>query len=469
MKQLIDKNFKPNGPWLLFDQFQAFINEQPDLLIEGPSTEVEAAAKTIIIAISPRVGSTALCSALVNAGLSKRIEEWLNPRGPFQAEFKGHPAISIDSYISGLIKHYSSKGLLVFKSTWTDFAPLVENDLVDQLFPDRQFIFIERVNKAAQAVSLYRAISSDKWHVRVNDEKPKDATEFKIDLLAHHYQTVLGENDNWKNYLLKDSSRVVRITYESFESDIMEGVNQIFDFLSYERPRHGQAAYQKISDAVSLDWSFKLDQYMHGNYAPALNLTHQPEQSKLVLEKMVSDIYRSKIYQTLNKIINFWRIQKQQRLMRKNKIWVPKLFNARFYLNQYPEVKTSKMHPYVHFQLFGWYQGYQPMPLFDVKWYTTQYPDFYQENMNPLEHYESVGQHIGHRPCVLFDPQWYLAEYPDVKQAGVDPLYHYCYTGWREGRNPSPEFDSVRYFESEPEIAEKDINPLIHYLRGKGN
>lgn len=274
--QFIDTNFNSQTPWPMLDKFKELLHQHPELLTKNHNTEIKYPKETVIIAISPRVGSTALCSALENAGLAKQISEWLNPRGPFPWEFKEHLAGSINHYISDLFTRYSSREIFVFKCTWMDFSPLVDNNLVDLFFPKRRFIFVERINKAAQAVSLYKALTSNQWHLPSNMEKPKNSlTEFKITSLAKQYQFVLSENDNWKNYLLADSSPVLRITYESFENNIMEGVNQIFDFLGYEQPDHVEATYQKISDAVSVEWSHKLNQYMHGDYQSALDLDDQ--------------------------------------------------------------------------------------------------------------------------------------------------------------------------------------------------
>lgn len=147
----------------------------------------------------------------------------------------------------------------------------------------------------------------------------------------------------------------------------------------------------------------------------------------------------SRIMAITEKLRNFWSIRQVTRAVHMGRLKIPALFDAQWYLAQYPDVKKSNMHPYVHFWLFGWYQGYQPMPLFDIHWYVMNYPYFNDNWANPLEHYESIGQYNGCRPCALFDPQWYLAQYPDVKQAGIDPLYHYYHAGSCEGRQPSPE------------------------------
>lgn len=156
-------------------------------------------------------------------------------------------------------------------------------------------------------------------------------------------------------------------------------------------------------------------------------------------------LQRSKIIRAVQKLKNFWSVRRVTRAIRTGQLTVPALFNAEWYVEQYPEVKQAKIHPYVHFWLFGWYQEYQPMPLFDVRWYVTNYPYFNDQWANPLEHYESIGQFNGCRPNAEFDPAWYLSHYTDVKAAGIDPLYHFYKSGLSEGRAPSREAEAAQY------------------------
>lgn len=147
----------------------------------------------------------------------------------------------------------------------------------------------------------------------------------------------------------------------------------------------------------------------------------------------------SRVMAVAEKLRNFWSIRKVTRAIHSGQLKIPALFDADWYLKQYPDVKKAGIHPYAHFWLFGWYQQCRPMPLFDIHWYVTNYPYFNDEWANPLEHYESRGQFNGCRPCAQFDPQWYLSQYPDVRETGLDPLYHYSHFGLHEGRRPAPE------------------------------
>jgi hypothetical protein len=103
--------------------------------------------------------------------------------------------------------------------------------------------------------------------------------------------------------------------------------------------------------------------------------------------------------------------------------------------------------------------------LFDASWYVGEYPDVARSGRSPARHYLEEGYLLGYRPNPLFDSRWYLQRYEDVRRAGINPLLHYASHGYREGRDPGPEFDSGFYLSTYPDVRAARINPLLHYLR----
>lgn len=72
--------------------------------------------------------------------------------------------------------------------------------------------------------------------------------------------------------------------------------------------------------------------------------------------------------------------------------------------------------------------------LFDAEWYLRQYPDVAQSGVDPVVHYVHHGAAEGRNPSAEFDTRFYLDTYPDVADAGMNPLQHYVENGRREGR-----------------------------------
>ena len=103
--------------------------------------------------------------------------------------------------------------------------------------------------------------------------------------------------------------------------------------------------------------------------------------------------------------------------------------------------------------------------LFDAEWYLREYPDVAKSGRSPAEHYLEEGYLRGYRPNPLFDTRWYLERYEDVRRAGVNPAVHYLMYGSAEGRDPGPNFQTCFYLETNPDVRGNGINPLAHYLR----
>src|SRR5947209_3162421 len=75
--------------------------------------------------------------------------------------------------------------------------------------------------------------------------------------------------------------------------------------------------------------------------------------------------------------------------------------------------------------------------LFDHRWYLSQYPDVRAAGIDPLTHYLISGGFEGRDPNPLFDSDWYLAQNPEVAAAGINPLTHYLHQGAAMGRPPN--------------------------------
>jgi GT2 family glycosyltransferase/SAM-dependent methyltransferase/glycosyltransferase involved in cell wall biosynthesis/predicted nucleic acid-binding Zn-ribbon protein len=140
------------------------------------------------------------------------------------------------------------------------------------------------------------------------------------------------------------------------------------------------------------------------------------------------------------------------------------LFDAAYYVRQYPDVIASGLDPVAHFVLRGAAAGHNPNPLFDTGYYLRQNPAVAAAGVNPLWHYLTVGAAQGQDPNPLFDTSYYVGKYPDVRVPGINPLVHFLNIGAAEGRKPNPLFDTAYYLHRHPQVAAAGVNPLAHYL-----
>ncbi|MGR7921035.1 hypothetical protein ACU6RQ_07985 [Zobellella denitrificans] len=76
-------------------------------------------------------------------------------------------------------------------------------------------------------------------------------------------------------------------------------------------------------------------------------------------------------------------------------------------------------------------------PLFNAEWYLGQYPDVAADKVyarNPALHYFKCGGFEGRNPSPQFNSRDYLDANPDVAATGFNPLYHYLRFGKAENR-----------------------------------
>ena len=81
-----------------------------------------------------------------------------------------------------------------------------------------------------------------------------------------------------------------------------------------------------------------------------------------------------------------------------------------------------------------WYKIIKESTLFDAKYYLFTYPDIREQDIDPIEHYIRFGADEGRNPSAEFDTNFYFDVNPDVKEAGVNPLAHYILYGEKENR-----------------------------------
>ena len=114
------------------------------------------------------------------------------------------------------------------------------------------------------------------------------------------------------------------------------------------------------------------------------------------------------------------------------------LFEARWYIEQNPDVGAAGLDAYRHFRRFGITDGRDPNPWFHTAWYLEHNPDVRESGSDPLDHYLHHGAAEGRDPSPMFTTDWYLAQNPDVRASGMNPLVHYLRHGRSEGRPPRP-------------------------------
>jgi LPS sulfotransferase NodH len=219
---------------------------------------------------TPRSGSTALCDALALTGAAGRPGEQLSPQNRERAlnEFGGRSfpellervqqATTTPNGVFGLkvmSGGYLESLLGEVQNLRTD-APLAE--ALARAFPDLRLVFLTRRNKVRQAVSHWRAIQSDLWHLPRDGRTrlpPEDAYRFEaIDTLVHD---IVMREAAWQRFFDQIEGRPLTIAYEDFAAAPDAVVRQVLDYLDLEPApgwQLGELPLRPIADLLSESW-----------------------------------------------------------------------------------------------------------------------------------------------------------------------------------------------------------------------
>jgi len=216
------------------------------------------------------------------------------------------------------------------------------------------------------------------------------------------------------------------------------------------------------------DQTFTKEQYGGEYFNILTNLSHQPYRPKnefrnyySCLKRMIKTWDEDTIRQLLDQVMS----NSEDGTLHKTKgIIIKQKPQRHFYrIHQMIELLKNGFRKSVHsFRAFLIVKRYG---IFDADYYLRNYPDVIDSGMSPLKHFVLHGFSEGRNPLDLFDTHYYLAKNPDVEASGVEPLLHFMRYGWREGRDPGENFDVNFYLDSNPDVKQAGINPLVHYIR----
>lgn len=199
---------------------------------------------TYTIAFSPRCGSTALSNALSTFGAGVPTEYFQYPYDVNGILIYTPGETFVEKFIN-LIEAHNKSGIFGSKMMH-DHRARLEQTLsgaipdfcsIDDIFPRHRWIFISRANLISQAISLYIAETTNRWHIQVDE-----AVEAGIPEVPYDYFSILSKvmllgahNANWELYFSKHKITPLRLTYESLTLDPHATLSKVFKFCEYDQ------------------------------------------------------------------------------------------------------------------------------------------------------------------------------------------------------------------------------------------
>lgn len=261
-----------------------------------------------IICASQRSGSNLLCEALWNTRLMGKPEEpfvfwyWAecDPER-LKADFCKPWILPPAEYIKKVIKEgTTSNGVFGAKIMWSYFDIVIDklrafpeynglpvSEMFASIFPNLHYIYMTRKDKVRQAVSLAKAIQSNKWfdiESWVFEQKTEHLFTKDVDRARHHldnacednlvydfnqiaqpYKMIVEHDKAWEAYFNKYDIKPFRIVYEEFVNSYEQTALDIINYLKIpqsDKVIFHKRAMKKQSDSTNEEWTQKFNEDM---------------------------------------------------------------------------------------------------------------------------------------------------------------------------------------------------------------
>jgi LPS sulfotransferase NodH len=247
---------------------------------------------TYVIASTPRSGSSLLAAGLVATGVAGRPEEYFTPDhiGSYKQDLKLPMDCSWAEYLAKVMAFAASEnGVRGLKIHWRHVVSLARTlgfrgdpgDVLEVLFPAAVFVNIVRADRRAQAISLFRAETTDEWFrssgsaARVRPlglylaRPAPDRAAVDLTGVPPTYEQIIGIERNldaeqaaWTNYFTTRRPKVLTVRYEELDANYCGEIARVLQFLGADpAPAAGlpKPPLQRQSDHINEYWRRLID------------------------------------------------------------------------------------------------------------------------------------------------------------------------------------------------------------------
>jgi LPS sulfotransferase NodH len=246
-----------------------------------------------IVCSIPRSGSGYLCSLLSQTGRAGMIPfdgnhgwEYLLPHRLTALGIKpGDDAL--EKLERAFAFGTSENGVQGFKVVWDHFGPVVArglrrrgpgggDELKAVLARDVRWIYLQRLDHIAQAISWARATQTGAWNVLA--PRVEGAEQYNYLLIRYKLWSIGMQHRAWCRFFDELAVRPLALVYEDFAAAALETITRIGDYLGIpERlsPPSAETPIRKQRDGLNREWRSRFieDERSAGRRVAALSRT----------------------------------------------------------------------------------------------------------------------------------------------------------------------------------------------------
>jgi LPS sulfotransferase NodH len=216
--------------------------------------------KSYIIASSYRCGSTFLCSQLWSTGVLGAPAEYLNIGATRMSRdiMMGRLRVRTpEEYFKKLLAcRTSGNGVFGIKVHFPDLeAAMLWYPPMLRLLSPTAYIYFQRRDKLAQAVSMAKAIQTNAWQSLDN----KDCTRLVYDaaLIAQCLKEIQRQNFGWVRWFETNNVKPFSLYYEDLVADPVSLVRKVAKLLDVQNDKPDKICLpvlERQADQINADW-----------------------------------------------------------------------------------------------------------------------------------------------------------------------------------------------------------------------
>ena len=236
---------------------------------------------------SQRNGSTLLCEGLKSTGIAGKPGELLElPNDTTLLEFyqvNNYTALQHTLWQEGM----SSNGVFGLKANGPkkEKDPIIEQlaqlpgntsatayEVWENAFPNGKHIFLTRRNKVRQAVSWWKAIVTQQWHLKKGEKRNPISSDLKeqynFEALKHLLLETTFRESKIQAFFEEGNIVPLTIVYEDFIREYEKTIRSIIDFLGIPQTAYSikEPYYEPLADELSEEWVERFRKELQQNW-----------------------------------------------------------------------------------------------------------------------------------------------------------------------------------------------------------
>ncbi|MCK2042176.1 hypothetical protein KZO83_05695 [Chromohalobacter sp. TMW 2.2308] len=208
-----------------------------------------------LVCSTQRSGSSYFCHLLKSSSLLGRPTELFGKKGGCDKVAKKYDVESDELTVAKLVKEKWTShetGVFGLKMHYHQYMDFLSKKELKSLIGDFRYIYIDREDMLAQAVSLFRARQTGAWS---SNHIPKDEVAYDYQGIKDALYFICQEKALWKSFFASIDVTPLNVVYEEIEKNPVAEVEKVMDYLGVSKPDcvnfGGDVYVSKQRDALS--------------------------------------------------------------------------------------------------------------------------------------------------------------------------------------------------------------------------